>query len=87
MTSQHSNINNANIQVNNPNQAYPDGAQAQANQLNNQSSNFKGAGAGGIGLNMADRQKKYNTIDTANMHNNVHGSQGSNIAGGGATIS
>lgn len=36
---------------------------------------------------MADRQKKYNTIDTANMHNNVHGSQGSNIAGGGVTIS
>ena len=36
---------------------------------------------------MADRQKKYNTIDTANMHNNVHGSQGSNIAGGGAAIS
>jgi len=30
---------------------------------------------------MADRQKKYNTIDTANMHNNVNVSQGSNIAG------
>ena len=36
---------------------------------------------------MADRQKKYNTIDTANMNNNVHVSQGSNIAGGGATVS
>ena len=34
-----------------------------------------------------DTQKKYNTIDTANMHNNIHGSQGSNIAGGVATIS
>jgi len=40
-----------------------------------------------MGLNMADRQKKYNTIDTANMPNNVHGSQGSNIAGGGGNVS
>ena len=56
------------------------------NNLNNQSSNFKGAGQS-IGVNMADKQKKYNTIDTANMHNNVHVSQGSNIAGGGATVS
>lgn len=42
-------------------------------------------GVGNDGLAMADRQKKYNTIDTSNIQANM-GSQGVNVGSPGISV-